>query len=201
MINNIFKYVYQSSLHTLKSHLNCLLTFLYSLTFFFFHIMKAFSSWFVVVFQSLSHIQLYHPMDCSTPGLHVLHYLLKFAQTHVHQVGDAIQPSHPLLSPSPPALNLSQHQGLFKWASSSHQVAKLLELRLQSFQWIFRVDFLRIDWFDLLAVQGTLKSLLQHHNLKSSVLRCSAFFMVQFSHLYMTTGKSQLWLDGSLLAK
>ena len=125
----------------------------------------------------------------------------KFTQIHVHQVGDAIQPSHPLLSPSPPALNLSQHQGLFKWASSSHQVAKLLELRLQSFQWIFRVDFLRIDWFDLLAVQGTLKSLLQHHNLKSSVLRCSAFFMVQFSHLYMTTGKSQLWLDGSLLAK
>ena len=132
---------------------------------------------------------LYHPMDCSTPGLPVLHYLLKFAQTHVHQVSDAIQPSHPLLFPSPPAFNLSQHQGLFQWVGSSHQVAKVLELQLQSFQWIYRVDFLRIDWFNLLAVQGTLKGLLQHHSLKSSVLWCSAFFMVQFSHLYMTTGK------------
>ena len=128
-------------------------------------------------------------MDCSTPGLPVLHYLLKFAQTHVHQVGDAIQPSHPLLSPSPPAFNPSQHQGLFKWASSSHQVAKVLELQLQSIQWIFRVDFLRIDWFDLLAVQGTLKSLLQHHTSKASILRCSAFLIVQLSPPYMSTRK------------
>ena len=79
-------------------------------------------------------------MDCSTPGLPVHHQSLKPTQTHVHCIGDAIQPSHPLSSPSPPALNLSQHQGLFQWVGSSHQVAKVLELQLQhqSFQWIFR---------------------------------------------------------------
>ena len=84
------------------------------------------------------------PMNRSRPGLPVHHQLPEFAQTYVHRVGDAIQPSHPLLSPSPPALNLSQHQGLFQWVSSSHQVAKVLEFQLQhqSFQWIFRTDFL-----------------------------------------------------------
>ena len=82
-------------------------------------------------------------MDCSTPGFPVHHQLLEFSQTHAHSVGDAIQPSHPLSSPSPPALNLSQHQGLFKWVSSVHEVAKVLEFQLQyqSFQWIFRTDF------------------------------------------------------------
>ena len=82
-------------------------------------------------------------MDCSTPGLHVYHQLLEFTQTHVHWVSDAIQPSYPLLCPSLSTLNLSQHQGLFKWVSSLHQVAKLLEFQLQqqSFQWIFRTDF------------------------------------------------------------
>ena len=87
------------------------------------------------------------PMDCSTPGFPVIHHLLEFTQTHVRWVSDAIQPSHPLASPSPPAFNLSQHQGLFQWIGSSHQVAKLLELQLQhqSFQWIFRVGF-RLDW-------------------------------------------------------
>ena len=88
---------------------------------------------------------LLDPMNCSTPGFPALHCLLEFAQTHVHWVDDAIQPSHPLLpsSPSPPALN-SQHQGLFQWVSSSHQMAKVLKLQLhhQSFQWILRVDFL-----------------------------------------------------------
>ena len=84
------------------------------------------------------------PMDCSTPGLPVHHQLTELAQTHVHQVGDAIQPSHPLSSPSPPAFSLSPNQGLFQWVSSSNQVAKVLEFQLQhqSFQWIFRVDFL-----------------------------------------------------------
>ena len=84
------------------------------------------------------------PMDCSTPGLPVHHQLLEFTQTHVHGVGDAIQPSYPLSSPSPPALNLSEHQGLFKWVSSSHQLAKVLEFQLQhqSFQWTLRTDFL-----------------------------------------------------------
>ena len=84
------------------------------------------------------------PMDCSMPGLSVRHQLLEFTQTHVHWVDDAIQPSHPLSSPSPPAFNLSQHQGLFKWVSSSHEVAKVLEFQLQhqSFQWTPRTDLL-----------------------------------------------------------
>ena len=84
------------------------------------------------------------PMDCSTPGLPVYHQLPEFTQTHVHWVGDVIQPSHPLSSPSPPAINLSQHQGLFKWVSSSHQVAKVLEFHLQhqSFQCTPRTDLL-----------------------------------------------------------
>ena len=108
---------------------------------------------------------------------------------HFHWVGDAIQPSHPLSSPAPPALNLSQHQSLFQWVSSSHQVAKVLEFQLQhqSFQWIFS---LRIDWLDLLAVQGTLRSL-QHNSSKASILRRSAFFIVQLSQPYMTTEKTK----------
>ena len=87
---------------------------------------------------------LCNPMDCSTPGLPVHHQLLEFTQTHVHWVGDAIQSSHPLPLPSPPTFNLSQHQGLFQWVSCSHQVAKVWEFQLQyqSFQWIFRTDFL-----------------------------------------------------------
>ena len=88
--------------------------------------------------QSLSHVWL-----SATPWTAVCQ-LLEFTQTHVHRIGDAIQPSHPLSSPSPPTLNLSQHQGLFKWVSSSHQVAKVLgfQLQHQSLQWIFRTDFL-----------------------------------------------------------
>ena len=87
---------------------------------------------------------LCNPMNRSMPGLPVHHQLLDFTQTHVHRVGDGIQPSHPLSPPSPPALNLSQHHGLFQCVSSSHQVAKVLELQLQhqSFQWIFRTDFI-----------------------------------------------------------
>ena len=83
------------------------------------------------------------PMDCSTPGLPVHHQLLESTQTHVHWVGDAIQPSRPLSSPSPPAFNLSQHQSHFKWVNSSHQVAKILELQLQhqSFQWTPRPEY------------------------------------------------------------
>ena len=83
------------------------------------------------------------PMDCSTPGFPVHHQLLGPTQTHVHRIGDTIQLSHPLLSPSPPAFNLFEHQGLFKWVDSSHQVAKVLELQHQSFQWIFTTDFLQ----------------------------------------------------------
>ena len=89
-------------------------------------------------------LTLCNPMDYSTPGFPVHHQLPELAQTHVHQVGDAIQPSHLLSSPSPPALNLSLNQGLFKWVSFSHQVAEVLEFQLQhqSFQWIFRADLL-----------------------------------------------------------
>ena len=96
----------------------------------------------VVSSVAQSCLTLCNPMDCSMPGLPVHHQLPEVTQTCVHQVGDAIQPSHPLLSPSPPALNLFQCQGLFQWVSSSHQVAEVLELQHQSFQWIFRTDFL-----------------------------------------------------------
>ena len=132
------------------------------------------------------------PMNCSTPGLPVHHQLPESTQTHVHWVGDAIQPSHPPLSPSSPAVILSHHQGLFKWVRSSHQVAKVLEFQLQhqSFQWTPRPISFRMDWLDRLVVQGTLKSLLQHHNSKASILWCSTFFTVQLSPPYMTTGKT-----------
>ena len=140
-------------------------------------------------------------MDCSTPGFPVCHQLLELAQTHVHWVSDIIQTFHPLSSPSSPAFNLSQHQGLFQWISSSHQVAKVLELQHQSFRWIFRAISFRIDWLDLLAVQGTLKSLLQHHSLKESILRCSAFFMVQLSYPYMTTRKTTALTRGTFVGK
>ena len=132
------------------------------------------------------------PMNRSTPGLTVYHHLSEFTQTHVHWVSDAIQPSHPLSSPSPPALNLSHHQGLFQWVNSSHEEAKLLSFSFSispSKEHPGLISF-RMHWLDLLAVQGTLKSLLQHHSSKASILRHSAFFTVQISHLYMTTGKT-----------
>ena len=134
---------------------------------------------------------LCHPMDCSIPSLPVHHQLPEFTQTHVHQVDDAIQPSFSLLSPSSPTFNLSKHQDLFKWVSSLHQVAKVLEFQLQhpSNECPGLISF-RMDWLDLLAVQGTLKSLLQHHSSKASILWCSVFFIVQISHPYMTIGKT-----------
>ena len=173
-----------------------------------------------------------HPVDCSTPGFPVLHYILAAAaaaaaaksiqscptlcdpidrspqgspipgifqartleweltQTHDHRVSDAIQPSHLLTPPSPPALNLSQFQDLLQWVSSSYQVTKVLEFQLQHQSFQSGLISFRIDWFDLLAVQGILKSLLQHHSSEASVLWHPAFFMIQLSHLYMTTGKT-----------
>ena len=109
---------------------------------------------------------LWDPMNHSTPSLPVHHQLLEFTQTHVHWVSDAIQPSYPLPSPSPLAFNLSQHQGLFKWVSSLHQVAKVLEFQLSispSNEYSGLISF-EVAWFDLLAIQETLKSLFQHHN-------------------------------------
>ena len=125
------------------------------------------------------------------PDFPVKCQLLKPAQTHMHLISDAIQPSHPVSSPSP-AFNLSQHQGIFSWVSSLHQVAKVLEFQLHispSNEYSELIS-IRIGWFDLLAVQRTLKSLLQHYSSKASILRCSAFFIVQLSHSYMTTGKT-----------
>ena len=150
-------------------------------------------SWYILQFSSVAQscLTLCNPTDCSTPCFPVHHQLPELAQIHVHRVSDVIHPSHPLSYPSP-AFNLSQHLGLFQWVSSSHQVAKVLELQLQhqSFQWYLALISFRIDWFDLLAVQGTLKNLLQHHSSEASVLWHSAFFIVQFSHPYMTTGKT-----------
>ena len=149
-------------------------------------LLKSFSS----VTQSC--LTLCDPVDCSTPGFPVHHHLPETAQTHIYWVGDAFQIFHPLSSPSPSAFNLSQHQGLFQWVSSSHQVAKVLELQLQhqSFHWYSGLISFRMDRLDLLAVQGTLKNLLQHHSSKASILQHSAFFIVQLSHPYMTTGKT-----------
>ena len=140
---------------------------------------------------------LCNPVNRSMPGLPVHHQLPESTQTHVHQVRDTIQPSHPLSSPSPPALNLSQHQGLFQWVSCSHQVLEFQFAKYWSFSFSISpsnehtglISF-RMDWLDLLAVQGTLKSLLQHHSAKASILLHSAFFIVQLSHPYMTTRKT-----------
>ena len=130
-----------------------------------------------VQFSSVAQLcpTLCDPMNCSTLGFPVHHQHLELAQTHVHQVGDTIQPSHPLSPPPPPAYNLSQNQSLFQWISSLHQMAKVLELRLQLqfFQYSWLISF-RIDWLDPPAVQGTLKSL-QHHSSKASTLQCSVW--------------------------
>ena len=131
-------------------------------------------------------------MNRSTPGLPVHHQPPEFTQTHVHQVGDGIQPSHPLLSPSPPApippsirvfsnestlcMRWPKYWGFSFSISPSYEHPGLVSIR--------------VDWLDLLAVQETLKSLLQHHSSKASILQCSAFFTVQLSHPYMTTGKT-----------
>ena len=131
-------------------------------------------------------------MNRSMPGLPVQHQLPEFTKTHVHRVSDAIQTFHPLSSPFPPALNLSQHQGLFQWVNASCEVAKVLSFSFSispSNELPGLISF-RMDWLDLLAVQGTLKSLLQHHSSKASILWRSAFLTVQLSHPYMTTGKT-----------
>ena len=130
--------------------------------------------------QGLQHAR--PPCPASIPGVYTAHALW---------VSDAIQPSHPLPSPSP-TFSISQHQGLFQGVSSLHQVAKLLKFQLQyqPFQWTLRLISFRMDWLDLLAVQGTLRSLLQYHSSKAFILQCSAFFIVQLSHPYMTTGKT-----------
>ena len=129
-------------------------------------------------------------MDCSTAGLPVHHHLPECAQTHVHQVGDAILPFHPVI----PFSSCLQSSSIRVFSYESALCIKWPKYWRFSFsispssEYSGLVSF-RIDWFDLLAVQGTFRSLLQHHGSKASVLQCSAFFMVQLSHLYMTTGK------------
>ena len=136
-------------------------------------------------------LTLCDPVNCSTPGLPVHHQLLEFTQTHVHRVGDATQPSHPLSSPSspapiPPGIRVFSNKStlLMRWPkywsfsfniSPSNEHPELISFRM--------------DWLDLLAVVETLKSLLQHHSSKASILWRSAFFTVQLSHPYMTAGK------------
>ena len=146
------------------------------------------TSYTVVVVQLLSCVWLFvTPMDCSTPGFPVLCHLPEFVQTHDHWVGDAIQTSHPLLSPSPPVLSLFNHQSLSHWVKLFN-LARVLELQLQHqfFQYSGMI-FFRMDWFDLLAVQGTLRGLLQYHSTKALILQHSAFFVVQLSTSYITT--------------
>ena len=127
------------------------------------------------------------PMDCSTPGLPVFHRLLELAQTYVHGVSDAIQPPHPLSSPSAPAFNLSQHQRLLQCFGSSHQVAGAY--------WSFSFNIspsnehsglisFRMDWLDLFAVQGTLKSLLQHHTVQKHRFFGAQLSLLSNSHIH-----------------
>ena len=132
-------------------------------------------------------------MDCSSPGFSIFHYLPEFAQIQVHWFGGTIQSSHPLL-PSSFAFNLSQHQA---WSFPMSWLFSLSGLKYWSFSFSISpsneyselISF-GIDYFDLLAVQGTLKNLLQHHSSKASIDQCSAFFIVQLWHPYMTTGKT-----------
>ena len=144
-------------------------------------------------------------MDCSMPVFTISQSFLQFIS--IESVMPSNHLSHPLSALSPPAFNLSQHQSLFQGVSSWHQVAKRLEFQTQhpSFQWTFRSDFVRIDWLDLLAVQGILKSLLQNHNLKASIFWPSAFFngptLTSVDNSYMTTGKNIPSLCGSLFSK
>ena len=132
-------------------------------------------------------LTLCNSVDCSTTGFPVVHYLPEFAQTHV---GDAIQPSHPLLPPSPPALGLFQHQGLSSESTLHIKWPKYGSFSISACNEYSGLNSFRIDWFGLLVVQGTLKNLLQHHSSKASILMHSVLFIVQLSHPYTTTGKT-----------
>ena len=133
-------------------------------------------------------------LDCSTPGFPVLHRLLELAQTHVHWIGNAIQPSRPLSSPSPPAVYVSQDHGLFQWVSQSNGASTSVSaLPMNSQGWF------PLGLTGLISLQS--KSLLQHHSSKASVLQCLAFFMVQISHSYMITRKTIALTTSTFIAK
>ena len=158
---------------------------------------------FVVIFLKFSSVTQSRPtlcdsMDCSTPGFPVHHQLPELTQTHVHWVSDAIQPSHPLSSPSPPAFNLSQHQGLFQWVSSSHQVPKVLEFQLQhqSFQWTFRTDLLQDGLVGSpCSPRDSQKSSPTPQFKSINSLACSFIYSPTLTSIH------DPWLDGPLLAK
>ena len=138
-------------------------------------------------------LTLCNPMNCSTSGLPVPYHLPEFAQVHVHCIGNAIQLSHPLTCYSTSAFNLSQPQELFPMNhlfTSDDQNIKSFSFSISPSSEYSGLISLRIDWFNLPAVQGTHRSLLQHHNLEVSLLWCSAFFTVQLSQPYVTTGKT-----------
>ena len=141
-------------------------------------------SWYSAAKSRLTHG---NPTDCSTSGFPVHHSLLEFAQIHVHWVGDAIQPSHPLSSPFPLALNLFHHQGLFQWVALFIRWPKYWSFSFNispSNEYSVLISF-RIDWFDFLSVPGALKSLLQHHSSKASILWHSAFMSNPHIHTWL----------------
>ena len=137
-------------------------------------------------------LTLCNPMDCSMPDFPVHHQLQELAQTHVHQVSDAIHSSHPLSFPSPPAFSVPA-SGFFPmsqfFASGGQSIGATALTSVLPIEYSGLISF-RMDWLDFLAVQGTLKSLLQHHSPKASIFWCLAFFIVQLTHPYMTTGKT-----------
>ena len=134
------------------------------------------------------------PMDCSTPGLPVHHQLLELTQTHVHQVGDAIQPSHPLSSPSSPAFNLSQHQGLFRWVSYSHQLAKVLEFQLQLLSVLPIQDWFSLGWTGWTFLQS--KGLSRVFS--NTTVKKHQFFSAQFLYIQTLTSINDHWKKHSL---
>ena len=158
-----------------------------------------------VQFSSVTQLcpTLCNPMDWSMPGLPLHHQLLEPTQTHVHRVSDAIQPSHPLLSPSPPAFSLFQHQGLLMsqfFTSGDQSIgvsasASVLPVNIEDW---FPLDL--TGWISLQS-KGLSRVFFQQHSSKAWILRHSVFFIVQLSHPYMTTGKTVVWLDGPLLVK
>ena len=186
-------YIYTNK--TVSSHIH--LSNLSSISYFLFvcHLLSTYLSFvYSVQFSSVAQscLTLCDSMHCSTPGLPVHHQFLEFTQTHVQWVGDTIQPSHPLSSPSPPTFTFPSIK-----VFSNESVLHIRRPKYWSFSFNISpsnehsglISF-RMDWLNLLTVQGTLKSLLQNHSSKTSILQCSAFFIVQLSYPYLTTGKT-----------
>ena len=148
-----------------------------------------------------SHPTVFDPMDCRMSGIAVHHQLPELAQTHVHWVGDAIQPFHTQSSLFPPASIFPSIKVFSNESALCIRWPKYCSFSISPSNEYSGLISFRIDWFDLLAVQGIFQSLLQHQNSKASILQCSAFFIVQLSHLYMTTGKTIAWTRWTFVAK